>query len=299
MKDEKPLISIIINCFNGEKYLKDCLNSIKKQDYENFEVIFWDNNSTDDSKVIYERFSDERFKYFNDGEFVNVYHARNKALRRTKGKLITFLDVDDLWYPFKLSKQVNTLKENPECGFCYSNFQILYENKNKLKKAYKYNLPSGNLKNYLLKKYNVCFSSLMFRKKIALENKLEFNQNFDMVSDLDFVLKFAGYSKGIGINKCLVIYRVHENNLTSLKYKKHIQERNEWVSLQMKDKIFTIRDLKFFKNETNYQEFCMSLNKVNLSRMLKILIKVRGIFLIKALFLLCQNLIYKFIKKFI
>ena len=297
MNEDKPLVSIIVNCFNGSKYLKECIHSINNQDYENFEVIFWDNNSTDDSKVIYERFSDERYKYFNDGEHVNLYHARNKALKKTKGKLITILDVDDLWYPFKLTKQYKTLKENPDCGFCYSNFQILYENKNQLKKAYRYNLPSGNLQKYLLKKYNVCISSLMFKKEIALANKLEFNNNFNMIGDLDFVLKFAGYSKGIGINKCTVIYRVHENNLTSLKYEKHVQERNEWYKKQMKAKIFSIRDLKFFKNETNYQEFCMSLNKVNLASKLKLLIRVRGIFLIKALLLLIQNLIYKLIKK--
>ena len=80
MKKENPLISIIINCFNGEKYLQECLNSVIRQDYENYEVIFWDNNSSDNSRLIYESFSDKRFKYFNDYEHVNLYHARNKAL---------------------------------------------------------------------------------------------------------------------------------------------------------------------------------------------------------------------------
>ena len=51
--NKQPLISIIVNCFNGETYLKDCLNSILAQSYENYEVIFWDNNSTDKSKNIF------------------------------------------------------------------------------------------------------------------------------------------------------------------------------------------------------------------------------------------------------
>ena len=292
MKEEKPLISIIINCFNGEKYLEECLNSVKKQDYEDYEVIFWDNNSTDDSKIIYERFSDERFKYFNDNFHVNLYHARNKALKKTKGKFITFLDVDDLWHPFKLSKQIKTFKENPDYGFCYSNFQFLDENKNQFRKAINYNLPAGYIQSYLLKKYDVCMSSLMFKKEIALKNKLEFNHNFNMIGDYDFVIKFASYTKGIGINKSMVTYRKHEKNLSLLKYKKHIQERNEWFHNEMKAKNFTIKELEFFKNETNYQEFYMSLNKVNLKTQLKLLMRVRGIFFIKSLFFLIQKLIY-------
>ena len=120
-----------------------------------------------------------------------------------------------------------------------------------------------------------------------------------MIGDLDFVLKFAGYTKGIGINKSLVIYRRHEDNLTRLKYTKHIQERNEWLSNEIKSKNFATKDLQFFKRETNYQEFYMSLNKVNLKTQLKLLIRVRGIFLLKALFFLNKKLLFKLIKKFI
>ena len=56
----KPLISIIINCFNGEKYLKDCLISVLNQSYTNWEVIFWDNQSSDNSKRIFLEFKDKR-----------------------------------------------------------------------------------------------------------------------------------------------------------------------------------------------------------------------------------------------
>ena len=64
MKKRKVLVSIIINCHNGEKYLNDALLSIKNQKYRNFEVIFCDNNSSDNSKKIYLNCADKRFKYF-------------------------------------------------------------------------------------------------------------------------------------------------------------------------------------------------------------------------------------------
>ena len=58
------LISIIINCYNGEKYLRETLNSVKSQTFKNFEVIFFDNCSTDHSAKIFKSFKDKRFKYF-------------------------------------------------------------------------------------------------------------------------------------------------------------------------------------------------------------------------------------------
>ena len=61
---KEPLVSIIINCFNGEKYLEECLNSILSQEYTNYEVIFWDNFSKDNSKSIFLKIKDKRFKYF-------------------------------------------------------------------------------------------------------------------------------------------------------------------------------------------------------------------------------------------
>ena len=86
MKTKKPLISIIVNCFNGERYLKECLKSILLQSYRNYEVIFWDNHSTDKSKLIFLAIKDNRFKYFSDNEHVTLYGARNKALKVTNGK---------------------------------------------------------------------------------------------------------------------------------------------------------------------------------------------------------------------
>ena len=59
-----PLVSIIINCYNGEKYLSEAIKSILFQTYKNFEIIFWDNKSKDNSESIYKNFNDKRLRYF-------------------------------------------------------------------------------------------------------------------------------------------------------------------------------------------------------------------------------------------
>ena len=65
MTSEKALVSVIMNCFNGEQYLSQAVKSVLDQDYDNFEVIFWDNQSTDKSASIFKSFNDKRLKYYN------------------------------------------------------------------------------------------------------------------------------------------------------------------------------------------------------------------------------------------
>ena len=91
------IVSIIMNCHNGERYLKESLKSVLNQSYRNWELIFFDNASTDKSKYIFNTFTDSRFKYFFSKKKINLYKARNLAIKETKGNFIAFIDVDDLW----------------------------------------------------------------------------------------------------------------------------------------------------------------------------------------------------------
>ena len=82
---KQKLVSIIMNCHNGEKYLKDAINSIIIQSYKNWELIFFDNASTDNSSNIGKNFKDKRIKY-HYSEFVNLGVARKKAFSLCKGE---------------------------------------------------------------------------------------------------------------------------------------------------------------------------------------------------------------------
>ncbi len=94
---KKPSVSIIMNCLNGEEYLKDSLSSIVNQTYKNWELIFWDNRSTDKSADILKSFKDKRIRYFYAKKKTVLYRARNLAIKKARGKFIAFLDVDDFW----------------------------------------------------------------------------------------------------------------------------------------------------------------------------------------------------------
>ena len=131
MKGKRPLVSIIMNSHNGDQYLQKSINSILKQSYKNWELIFWDNCSFDKTKEKLGKIKDERIKYFYSKKFNTLYKSRNLAIKKAKGKYVAFLDVDDQWEKSKISEQVKKLEKKREF-FIYSNYQI--NNKLKTKK---------------------------------------------------------------------------------------------------------------------------------------------------------------------
>ena len=129
---KEPLVSIILNCYNGEKYLHESLKSIESQTYKNWELIFWDNQSTDNSKGILQSFLHKNFKYFNSQKHTSLYAARNLAIQKAKGQFIAFIDSDDTWNKDKLKIQMKYFKDK-EIGVVYGNLWLKKESFNKKK----------------------------------------------------------------------------------------------------------------------------------------------------------------------
>src|SRR5436309_3529125 len=95
-----------MNCFNGAEYLRAALGSVLAQTYQDWELIFWDNQSTDESASIVKTYRDPRIKCFYADEHTNLGEARNLAVQKSRGRWAAFLDCDDLWLPDKLSLQI-------------------------------------------------------------------------------------------------------------------------------------------------------------------------------------------------
>ena len=103
----RPLITIIMSCYNGEKFISRSIKSILKQTYQNWELIFWDNNSIDLSKEELFKFKDKRIKYFKSNTTSLLSVSRENAIKKSSGDLIAFLDVDDEWLDEKLENTVS------------------------------------------------------------------------------------------------------------------------------------------------------------------------------------------------
>jgi glycosyltransferase involved in cell wall biosynthesis len=110
-----------MNCFNGEQYLREAIDSVIAQTYQNWELIFWDNQSIDNSAEIFKTYNDKRLRYFYASNHTLLYEARNNAIQYASGQFFAFLDVDDWWDHLKLEKQI-PLFENPKVGIVYGNY---------------------------------------------------------------------------------------------------------------------------------------------------------------------------------
>ena len=224
----KPLISIIINCFNGEKYLKDCLISVLNQSYTNWEVIFWDNQSSDNSKRIFLEFKDKRFKYYNSNNHTPLYEARNNAIKKSTGEIIAFLDTDDWWEKNKLEKQV-PLFENKKIGMVYSNCYLFFEKKNKKKIYIKKNLKSGNITNHLFKSYEVGITTVLLKKK-AFDSVSGFNNSYNIIGDFDLIMRLSTKYEFNCVQEPLAHYRIHGKNFSILNNMSEIDELQNWIN---------------------------------------------------------------------
>jgi glycosyltransferase involved in cell wall biosynthesis len=258
---DSPLVSIIINCFNGEKYLKETLVSVLNQSYKNWEIIFWDNQSIDKSKSIFNSFSDKRFKYFYAEQHTPLYKARNLAIEKSNGELIAFIDTDDLWEKNKLELQVS-LFANSKISLVYSNLWIIKENLKKKKIFIKKKLPSGFIFKELSDDYNVGIITVIFRKEILKDLKKIFDERFSIIGDFDFFLNLSKSYYFHYIDTPLAYYRIHDKNFSSIYKEKEMNEFNIWVTEnsnlislkkmnKMKKKI-SFRKLLHFKFSKDY-----------------------------------------------
>jgi glycosyltransferase involved in cell wall biosynthesis len=219
----KPLVSILMNCYNGEKYLEKALESVFDQHYKNWELIFWDNVSSDKSEKILKDFKDSRIKYFKSGTHTSQYEARNKGLEKCNGDFIAFLDVDDWWLPTKLEEQIK-LFENPNIGFSCTNSWVINERIGRKKKLGFKKIYSGNVLEHLLIKDFIVMSSLVIRRSILQTLSINFNPKYEIIGDLDLVLRLSTITKLGGLQTPLVFYRLHENNLTYKKINLNFEE---------------------------------------------------------------------------
>ena len=255
-KKNLPLVSIVMNCHNGEKYLEDALKSIFNQTYQNWELIFWDNLSTDKSSVILKRYKDQRIKYFLAEKFEKLYKARNLALEKTFGEYICFLDTDDLWNENFIEKHLNTIKDS-NCNISYSKYFIQNEINKKKYINENSSLPSGLITMHLLKNYTIGISATLSNKKIF--QKYKFNPNYNIIGDFDFFLKLSLSESFHPLQEPLLTYRHHPNNFTNNNYDTYVDELKNWIKINKSE----------FKTINNFNHLKINILKLKIKKYLR------------------------------
>lgn len=246
---DQPLITIIMNCYNGAKYLRHAIDSVLGQTWRNWELIFWDNQSVDNSAEIFSNYNDPRLKYFLAPHHTYLYEARNYAMEHAKGEFFAFLDVDDWWEPEKLERQMPFFQD-PHVGIVCGNFRVCSEKKRKVWVAMKKSPPVGWVLPQLLECYYVGLLTLTVRREAVESLDHLFDSRFHIIGDFDFVIRLATKWKLRYLSEPLANYRIHGNNETAKHQDRQISELKVWqskmgmypsVSLELKGAGFSSR----------------------------------------------------------
>lgn len=209
----KGLISVILPVYNGEKYLKEAIQSLLSQTYSHFEIIAYDDGSTDSSLEIIRSFQDKRIRLFKNDENCGLITTLNKALGEARGEFIARMDADDICLPDRFEKQINYFKWNDidilGTEICFIN----EEGKTLGRGVGKY--PGMEISPYtFLQRCPIYHPTVMFKKKIVKQKDF-YDHGFPHAEDYELWMRLSKHHKLDLIDEPLLFYRVHGESITS------------------------------------------------------------------------------------
>ena len=220
-----PLISVILSIYNGEKYLKEAIESILSQSYNNFEFIIVNDGSTDRSLEIINTYNDERIVLISR-ENRGLIESLNEGIKRAKGKYIARMDADDISLPNRLEEQIRFMKKNIDIGVCGT--AIIGFGEEIKEKAWKLSSADKSLKTELL--FSSCFAhpTVMIRRDILIDNNLYYNENYVHAEDFELWTQMEKYTKFANLKIPLLKYRIVQDSITR-EADKNIEQRYKTI----------------------------------------------------------------------
>lgn len=221
-----PQVSVIMNCYNSSEFLQEALASLQAQTFQDFEIIFWDNGSTDASAAIAQNFGPQ-LRYFHSEQTVPLGAARNLALAQASAPQIAFLDCDDLWRPEKLERQLALADET--VGLIYTDTEI-FNGKRVLSRLFAHTQPARGyaFAELALRQFVSMSSAMLSRAALDAcrdrETGLFFDETLNVCEEADLFYRIAYDFKIDYVNAPLTLWRTHGTNTTFRKFGQFAQE---------------------------------------------------------------------------
>jgi glycosyltransferase involved in cell wall biosynthesis len=212
-----PLVSIIMNVRNGAAFLRQAVDSVLVQTFKDWELIVWDDCSTDDSAGIIAEYRDQRLRYYLSPEDVPLGKARGQAIVQAGGEWLAFLDQDDIWLPRKLEQQIALIGDG--VGLIYGR-TVLFDSRHGNLRDYDYAheftaLPEGDIFAELFR--SACFvamsSAVLRRSAVAEAGAIP--DSIQVVPDYYLYIAVARRYRARAVQQVVCRYRVHPGSMTS------------------------------------------------------------------------------------
>jgi glycosyltransferase involved in cell wall biosynthesis len=217
--------------YNGEKYLREAIESMLNQTYTNFEFLIINDGSTDTTEEIILYYKDERIRYVKNEQNLKLIASLNKGLDLANGKYIARMDADDISLPERLEKQVEYLEKNPEIGVLGSWVKTIGLTQNK---EIKFKSGYNNVRFELFFQNYLHHPSVMRSRDVLFQHNLKY-ENFIHAEDYAFWIKLSNYTKIDILPEFLLLYRLHGNNISEVHVEFQKKQTSQLRRIQLSD----------------------------------------------------------------
>ncbi len=215
---EAPKVSLVMKVYNGEKYLRQAMDSILAQTFSDYEFLIIDDGSKDSSADIVRSYSDERIRFIQNEKNMGLCATQNRVIGEAKGEYIAVMDCDDISYPTRFEKQVKYLDEHPKVMMCGSfRDDIVDEKVSPFQQIMK--LDHNSLR-FSLFFGNMFFthSSIMFRREVYEKEGLTYGAA-PIAEDYGIIIEMAKRYDVAMIPERLIAYRIYNQSTSKVRLK--------------------------------------------------------------------------------
>lgn len=221
-QNHKPIISVVMASYNGEKYLKSAVESILSQSFRDFEFLIVNDGSTDSTGEVLRRFAqqDDRIKIIDNVENIGLTKSLNKAMAIARGDYIARMDDDDISLPHRFQKQLEFMEKNPSFVLCGCMTIVIDERGEEISRK-KIAIEYQDIKKKLLFNNQFMHSALFFRKdevrprpNQTRSDLVLYDESFERAQDYELVLRIAGKYQVANIPEYLLKWRKTKTSLS-------------------------------------------------------------------------------------
>jgi glycosyltransferase involved in cell wall biosynthesis len=216
----KPTISVLMPVYNGEKYLREAVDSILEQTFRDFEFLIINDGSTDHTMSVLGSYSDPRIRIINHKRNLGIVKRLNEGICESKGKYIARMDSDDISLPDRLAQQADFMDENRNIAVCGSFVKVFGNSKRAI---WKVPTDHEKIKSLMLFHAAINHPTVLIRTSVLRNHHLYYDPSMKESEDYDLWVRIMNYSKVANLPKALLGRRIHSDH-------KNNRDRDERIS---------------------------------------------------------------------
>lgn len=209
------MVTVLMPVYNASEFLRETMDSILDQTYEEFEFLIINDGSTDSSVNIIESYEDERIRLVHNTENIGLIKTLNKGIEIASGKYIVRMDADDIAEKNRIETQVNFMENNSEVAVAGSNGVMFLSSKPMIKKPTDFPTRYSEIRCKLLFESPVMHPAVIIRKSVLLENNYRYRDEYKATEDYGLWMEIAKDHKIVNISQKLLRYRIVSSSITN------------------------------------------------------------------------------------